>query len=140
MTDAEKNQSKLDLHMALLARIVARFVSDGLAAHDIDSRGAKEFIGVDEDQAVFGAVLIWMLDEKIITARQVTGRPPRGPIALLGAQLTAKGLSIVRQPLGGGDTVETRIKNADGGNSTWSNIGDLIGGIAGGLIKSVSSG
>lgn len=64
-------------------------------------------------------------------------------IALAGCafQLTARGLSIVKQPLAGGDSVEKQIRKADtGGGSSWSSIGDLIGGIAGGLIKSVCSG
>lgn len=81
-----------------------------------------------------------MLDEGIIRAKNVS-QMMDGTTFVAGAQLTAKGLSIVKQPLPGGDTVEKKIQKADGsGSSSWSSIGDLIGGIAGGLIKSVSSG
>ncbi|MBR0936683.1 hypothetical protein [Bradyrhizobium jicamae] len=139
MTDADRSQSTLDQHLAMVGRVVAKFVSTGLAAHNIDTRGVTQFLGTQEDEPTFAAVLTWMLDEDIIRARHVS-RTINGPIHLSGAQLTAKGLAIVKQPLANGDTVEKRIQAADGGNSTWANIGDLIGGIAGGLIKSVSSG
>ncbi|WP_338689280.1 MULTISPECIES: hypothetical protein [Bradyrhizobium] len=137
--NASSSESTLQEHMALLARVVARFVSSGLMTHEIDTRGVEKFLGTKEDMALFADVLTWMLDEGIIRAKGAS-KNLNGVMHLTGAQLTAKGLSIVKQPLPTGDTVEKRIQNADGGNSTWSNIGDLIGGIAGGLIKSVSSG
>jgi hypothetical protein len=63
----------------------------------------------------------------------------RTTIQLTAAQLTAKGLAIVKQPLPEGDTIEKRIQS-DAGDRSWSSIGDLIGGIAGGFTKSMGSG
>ena len=58
---------------------------------------------------------------------------------LASAQLTAKGLTIVKQPLPGGDTIEKRILSESSGNSNWSSIGELVGGFAGGFTKAISS-
>jgi hypothetical protein len=131
-------ESVLDQHMAIMGRLVAKFVSDGLMPHNIDSRGVEMFLGVPEDKKVFEAVIVWMLDEGIIRAKdQATFMD--GTIQLAAAQLTAKGLAIVKQPLPEGDTIEKRIQS-DGDGRSWSSIGDLIGGIAGGFTKSMGSG
>ncbi|MCK1733913.1 hypothetical protein IVA79_08080 [Bradyrhizobium sp. 138] len=130
----------LERHMAVVGRVTAKFVSTGLMTHNIDSRAVERFLGVAEDKQVFEAVIRWMLDEGIIRAKNVS-QTMDGTVYVAAAQLTAKGLSIVKQQLAGGDSVEKQIREADaGGGSSWSSIGDLIGGIAGGLIKSVSSG
>src|SRR5258705_8109802 len=92
MTDC----STLDQHMAVVGRVIAKFVSDGLTLHDIDSRGVEKFLGTQEDSKVFAAVLVWMLDEGIIRAKKVTPMISGGVIHLSAAQLTAKGLAIVR--------------------------------------------
>jgi hypothetical protein len=128
--------TQLDKHMALVARVVAKFISTGLMPHDIDSRGVEDFLGTLDEKKVFEAVIIWMLDEGIIRAKNVS-RTMDGTIRLAAVQLTAKGLAIVKQPLPGGDTIEKRIQ-ADAGDRSWSSIGDLIGGIAGGFTKSMS--
>ncbi|PPQ16353.1 hypothetical protein CV770_26785 [Bradyrhizobium sp. AC87j1] len=134
------SETALEQHMAVVGRVTAKFVSTGLMTHNIDSRAIERFLGVAEDKQVFEAVLRWMLDEGIIRAKNVS-QTMDGTIFVAAAQLTAKGLSIVKQPLPGGDSVEKQISKVDiGGGSSWSSIGDLIGGIAGGLIKSVSSG
>jgi hypothetical protein len=131
-------ETALDQHMALVGRVIAKFVSDGLMLHDIDSRGAEKFLGTQEDSKVLAAVLTWMLDEGIIRAKKVTPMISGGVIHFSGAQLTAKGLAIVRQPVPGGETIEKRIQTA--GSRDWGGIGELIGGIAGGFTKSMGSG
>jgi hypothetical protein len=136
MTDAEKNETALEQHMAMVGRVVAKFVSTGLLRHNIDSRGVEKFLGTSEDKKVFEAVIIWMLDEGIIRAKD-TSQTMDGTIRLSAVQLTAKGLAIVKQPLPAGDTIEKRIKTAD--SRDWSGIGELIGGIAGGFTKAISS-
>jgi hypothetical protein len=55
--------------MAVMGRVVAKFVSDGLMPHNIDSRGVEKFLGAPEDKKVFEAVIVWMLDEGIIRAK-----------------------------------------------------------------------
>ena len=131
-------ETTLDQHMAAMGRVVAKFVSGGLMAHNVDSRGVEKFLGTPEDKKVFEAVIVWMLDEGIIRAKNVSTIMD-GTIHLAAAQLTAKGLAIVKQPLTGGDTIEKRIQSDAGGRS-WSSIGDLIGGIAAGFTKSMGSG
>jgi hypothetical protein len=129
----------LDQHMAIVGRVIAKFVSGGLIPHDIDSRGVEKFLGTPEDKKVFAAVIIWMLDEGIIRAKNVS-RIIDGTVHLSGVQLTAKGLAIVKQPLPGGDTIEKRVQSEAGGNAFWSSIGDLVGGFAGGFTKSIAGG
>jgi hypothetical protein len=136
----EQVESALNQHMAVIGRVIAKFVSEGLLLHDIDSRGAEKFLGTDEDSKVFAAVLVWMLDEGIIRAKKVTPMISGGVIHLSGAQLTAKGLAIVKQPLPEGETIEKRIQSAGTDNSLYSKIGDLIGSAAGSFTKSLGSG
>jgi hypothetical protein len=132
-------ETTLDQHMAVMGRVIAKFVSTGLLPHNIDSRGVERFLGTPEDKKVFEAVIVWMLDEGIIRAKNVVTIMD-GTIHLAAAQLTARGLAIVKQPLPGGDTIEKRVQSPAGGNSFWSSIGDLVGGFAGGFTKSLSSG
>ena len=127
-------QTPLEHHMEVLGRTVAKFVSVGLIPQTIDSRAAEAFLGVPEDEVVFAAVLTWMLDEGIIRAKNTAHRI-RGPIHISGAQLTAKGLAMVKQPIGDGDTIEKRVSTASssGGSSMFASIGELIGGFAKGI-------
>jgi hypothetical protein len=130
----------LDQHMAVMGRVVAKFVSGGLMPHNIDSRGVEGFLGTPpEDKKVFAAVLVWMLDEGIIRAKNVSQKMD-GTIFLAAAQLTAKGLAIVKQPLSEGETIEKRIQSAGDDNSLFSKIGELLGSAAGGFAKSVGAG
>ena len=138
-SEAFMADTALEQHMAMVGRVIAKFVSDGLLLHDIDSRGAEKFLGTDEDGKIFAAVLVWMLDEGIIRAKKVTPMISGGVIHLSAAQLTAKGLAIVKQPLPDGGTIEKRIQSDAGGSSSWSSIGELVGGFAGGFTKAVSS-
>jgi hypothetical protein len=46
-------ETTLDQHMAVMGRVIAKFVSGGLMPHDIDSRGVERFLGVSEDKKVF---------------------------------------------------------------------------------------
>ncbi|GEC59463.1 hypothetical protein ABIF38_002876 [Bradyrhizobium japonicum] len=133
------NRSVIDEHMALVARAIAKFVSTGLSVHNIDSRGAEQFLGAPVSQEDFIAVLRWMLKENLIHSDSVN-EAGRGAVLIIArAQLSAKGFAVVRQKLSTGDTIESRIQNADVGGRDWSTIGDLIGGIAGGFYKSLGS-
>ena len=69
--------------------------------YNIVSRGVEDFLGAPEDKEVFEAVLVWMLDEGIIRAKDQSTTMD-GTIFLAGAQLTAKGLAIVKQPVSEG--------------------------------------
>jgi hypothetical protein len=62
------SETVLDQHMAVMGRVIAKFVSGGLMPHNIDSRGVETFLGVPEDKKVFEGVIVWMLDEGIIRA------------------------------------------------------------------------
>ncbi len=62
-------ETTLDQHMAVVGRVIAKFVSTGLMTHNIDSRGVERFLGTPEDKKVFEAVIVWMLDEGIIRAK-----------------------------------------------------------------------
>ncbi|SDC02313.1 hypothetical protein SAMN05216337_100147 [Bradyrhizobium brasilense] len=136
---SEADVSKIDEHMALVARVIAKFVSTGLSVHDIDSRGADRFLGAPVNQNDFIAVLRWMLKENLIHSEAVNEAGRGAVLMVRHAQLSAKGLAVVRQELSAGDTIEKRIEKADAGGKDWSGIGDLIGGIAGGFYKSLGS-
>jgi hypothetical protein len=129
----------LDEHMAVMGRVIAKFVASGLMPHNIDTRRSENFLGAPEDKKTFEGVIMWMLDEGIIRAKNVS-QTMDGTIYLGAAQLTSKGLAIVKQPLAGGDTIEKRVQSNGSGNSFWSSIGDLVGSAAGSFTKSVSSG
>lgn len=133
------NETPLEQHMAVLGRVTARFVSTGLLAHDIDSRAVEQFLGTPEDKQVFEAVIRWMLDEGLIRVKKVS-QTMDGTIFLVAAQLTAKGLAIVKQPAPDGKTIEQQIKSNSGEDSFWSKIGDLIGSAAGSFTKTIASG
>jgi hypothetical protein len=133
------SETALEQHMAVIGRVTAKFVSTGLLAHNIDSRAAEKFLGTPEDKRIFEAVLVWMLDEGIIRAKKMS-QTMDGTMYLASAQLTAKGLAIVKQPLPGGDTIEKRMQSEGAGSSFWSNVGDLIGSAAGSFTKTMTSG
>jgi hypothetical protein len=136
-----QNQPTLDKHMAMLGRIVARFVSTGLLPVNVGSREIEKFLGQSEDQKTFEAVVTWMLDEDIIRAKNVHVANDDGSISLIGAQLTSKALAIIKQPLPTGDTIKEKIQAADsGGGAQWSGIGELIGRFASGFAKGMGSG
>jgi hypothetical protein len=139
MNEAIMTETTLDQHMAVMGRVMAKFVSSGLLPHNIDSRGVEDFLGAPEDKEVFEGVIVWMLDEGIIRAKNVS-QTTDGTIFLAAAQLTAKGLAIVKQPLSEGETIEKRIQAAGTDSSLYSKIGDLIGSAAGSFAKSVGSG
>ena len=132
-------ETALDKHMAVMGRVIAKFVSGGLMPHDIDSRGVERFLGTPEDKKVFEAVIVWMLDEGIIRAKNVSTIMD-GTIFVKAAQLTAKGLTIVKQSPKDGETIEKRIQSAGDDNSLFSKIGELLGSAAGSFAKSVGSG
>jgi hypothetical protein len=130
-------QTTLDQHMALLGRIMARFLEGGLTPRDIRSSAVKDFLGVDEDNQLTASVLRWMLDEGLIRAKDVH-ESMFGDLSLFSAQLTSRGLAVVKRPLDSGDTIEKRIQSQPSSGIRWNEIGDLIGGTLGGLAKSLS--
>ena len=131
--------STLDQHMAIVGRIIAKFVSDGLAQHNIDSRRADKFLGDPTDKQTFEHIMDWMLDEGIVRARKVS-RAMDGTMYIAAAQLTAKGLAIVKAPIADGDSIEKRVQSAGTDNSLYSKIGELVGSAIGSLTKSLGSG
>jgi hypothetical protein len=135
----DATQTTLQRHMAVVGRVIAKFVSDGLLPHDIDSRESQMFLGTKEDDQVFAWVLRWMLDEGIIRAREVV-ETLDGRMYISAAQLTAKGLSAVRAPVLGGETIEKQVQSAGGDNSNYSRIGELLGSMFGAAAKSMGSG
>jgi hypothetical protein len=133
------SETVLHQHMAVVGRVIAKFVSTGLLTHNIDSRRAENFLGAPEDKRTFESVIGWMLDEGIIRAKNVSTTTD-GTIYVAAAQLTAKGLAIVKQPVLDGETIEKRIQSGGDDNSFFGKIGELVGSAAGSFAKSLSSG
>jgi hypothetical protein len=48
MTESAREKTVLDQHMAVVGRVIAKFVSEGLAQHDIDSRAARQRRGQED--------------------------------------------------------------------------------------------
>ncbi|MEO8319831.1 MAG: hypothetical protein ABJA75_08100 [Bradyrhizobium sp.] len=107
--------------------------------HNIDSRRPENFLGAPEDKKTFESVLGWMLDEGIIRTKKMS-QTMDGTMYVAGAQLTAKGPAIVKQPMANGPTIESQIRAGGDDNSFWSKIGDLVGSAAGSFTKSLTSG
>ncbi|MDR6659777.1 hypothetical protein J2W51_002347 [Tardiphaga robiniae] len=129
-------ETTLEKHMAIVAKIAAKFVSDGLMTHDIDSRGSEKFLGEPIEGPVFDAALGWMINEGIIRVRNVSRAG--SATFLVGAQLSSRGIAMVKTSTEG-VSIETKMQKAETG-ADWSKIGDLIGGFTGGLLKSTSGG
>jgi hypothetical protein len=111
-------ETTLDRHMALVALVVSKLVETGLAPRDIDSDRSKAFLGVGVDPTELGSVLMWMVDEDIVRSKR-TERHSTGAVFLKDAQLTTRGLAIIRRPLSSAAEVEEAIQEA-GGSSNWS--------------------
>jgi hypothetical protein len=131
--------SALDQHMAVVGRVVAKFVSDGLAQHDIDSGAADRFLGGGVDKKVFENVLTWMIGEDIIRVKNLS-RVSDGTMFVKSAQLTSKGIAIVREPTPAGDTIEKRIQSAGDDSGIHTKIGEMVGGVLAGFAKGLGSG
>jgi hypothetical protein len=91
-------ETTLHQHMALMALIISKLAETGLSARDIDSERSKAFLGVGVDPTELGSVLTWMVDEGIIRSKRLE-RHSTGAVFLKDAQLTAKGLATIQQPL-----------------------------------------
>jgi hypothetical protein len=65
-------RSTLDDHLALLARIVARFVASGLTPITIDIDKPELLLDNVEDKGLLEAVLTWMLAEELIRSLEWT--------------------------------------------------------------------
>ena len=132
-------ETRLEEHMAVVGRIVAKFVADGLAKHNIDSRAASRFLGGEVDKLTFENVLTWMIDEEIIRVKDKSITMD-GTVRVTAAQLTAKGLAIVREPTKSGDTIEKRIQSAGDDSGIYTKIGEMVGGVIAGYTKGLASG
>jgi hypothetical protein len=132
-------ETKLDQHMAVVGQVIAKFVSEGLSSLAIDCGAPEAFLGSPVDKGTFEAVINWMLDEKILRAKQRI-ETFDGKLRLNGMQLTSKGLAIVQQPLPPGDNIAKRVQSNTRTSAFWSNIGELVGSLAGGFTKSIGSG
>jgi hypothetical protein len=138
MSEQTPPATKLEEHLAVVGRVIAKFISEGLSPQEIDTSKPEAFLGDSVDPQTFEAVVVWMLDEGIIRAKQHNA-PLVGGRRLAGLQLTSKGLSIVQHQLPSGDTIATRVRNDGRTSALWSNIGELVGSIAGSFTKSLSS-
>jgi hypothetical protein len=133
-------ETKLAQHMAIVGQVIAKFVSEGLSSLAIDCEAPEAFLGIPVDKGTFEAVINWLLDERILRARQRI-ETFDGRLRLNGVQLTSKGLAIVQQPLPSGDSIAKRVQSNTGSSGAfWSNIGELVGSIAGSFTKSLGSG
>ncbi len=139
MSEPPPPETKLDQHMAVVGQVIAKFVSEGLSSLAIDCGAPEAFLGSPVDKGTFEAVINWMLDEKILRAKQ-RNETYDGKLRFNGVQLTSKGLAIVQQPLPSGDTIAKRVQSNTGSGAFWSNIGELVGSIAGSFTKSMGSG
>ena len=132
-------ETRLEQHMAVVGQVIAKFVSEGLSSQAIDTGAPEAFLGSPVDPRTFEAVINWMLDEGILRGKQRI-ETFDGRLRLNGVQLTSKGLAIVQQPLPSGDNIAKRVQSNSGNGAFWSNIGELVGSIAGSFTKSVGSG
>ena len=132
-------ETALEQHMAVVGRVTAKFVWLGCWRTMSTPARPKSFLEFPRTSRSFQAVLNWMLDEGIIRAKNMS-LTMDGTMFLAAAQLTAKGLAIVKQPLPGGETIEKRVQSDSSGDLFWSKIGDLVGSAAGSFTKSMTSG
>jgi hypothetical protein len=91
------------------------------------------------DKKTFENVLTWMIDEDIIRPKDKSTMMD-GTIWVKGAQLTSKGIAIVREPTQAGDTIEKRIQSGGDDSGMHTKIGEMVGGVLAGFAKGMGSG
>ncbi|MCB1470915.1 MAG: hypothetical protein KDK08_27990 [Rhizobiaceae bacterium] len=105
---------------------------------------ALEFkeLGLNEEfEPFFIGCCLWLLDEGIVRCTNehqvLKGVPMVNPV------ITAKGFALLGQPFaqGGeeGGRVGEAVKEVATGRRNYAAVGDLVGGVLGGLIKSMGS-
>ena len=131
------NMEKSEL---VVAKILSRLIDTGFTDSQL-SFGDIEL--ADEYEEFFYLSAQWLLDEGIMRAKNQT-RSMDGSGTLISPVLTAYGLSLLNQPspVGGneGDTMGTAVISASEKGTSYTGIGDFIGGLLGGFTKSMASG
>ncbi|WP_143201798.1 hypothetical protein [Bradyrhizobium sp. NAS96.2] len=96
--------------MAMLGRIVAQFAAGGLTPRTVQSSKMSEFLGKEENSEIAADVLRWMVEEGLIRADVIHKDVMQGDFAVYGAQLTSKGVAVLKSKTETGDTIERQIR------------------------------
>lgn len=94
----------------------------------------------DEFEPFFTGCCLWLLDEGIIRCTNEHQVAKEAPI--VNPVITAKGFALLGQPFADGeegDRVGNAVKEVAKGNRNYAAVGDLMGGVLGGFIKSMGS-
>lgn len=122
--------------------VIAKILQD-LVQTGLQSGVSLQFDDLELDgqfEPFFAGCCLWLLDEGIIRCsneQQVAQEMP-----MVNPVITAKGFSILGQPFVGGDEgvrVGKALQDVAQGNRNYAGVGDLMGGVLGGFIKSMGS-
>lgn len=141
--------NEIEYHRYTVGRILAYLINKGLARVNLHETDATNIMierrGDEEEvQTAFLDCLHWMRDEGLIRVASIDEYG--GGYSVLGMQLTAAGLALIRQGTDDpdiGPSIEERVTRAKDGEldaRDYSKIGDFVGGVLGGITKALGSG
>ena len=90
---------------------------------------------------IYNGSCAWLLDEGIIRCANMS-KPMSGTIVLISPMITSKGFALLDQPFQiGGKSVRVgeAVKEVAAGRRNYASFGDFIGGVLGGLTKSMGT-
>ena len=121
----------------VIASILNRLMEVGLQHSTL----SFEDLGLGQDhEAFFDTCVAWLIDEEIIRGNH--SRLLAAPGSLVEPVITADGFALLGRKLFGaedGRRTGEAVREIAAAPTSYSGIGDLIGGIFGGFTKSISS-
>lgn len=137
MTVAEAEPDWLVESEQIIAQILNLLAKRGVRKTEICAQDVSKNGSSDSDIELFDDAIFWLRHEGIIRFDQYTVD------SFVDCTLTAYGFAILGQKLHGGfenETVGKAVKRISSNGARLSQAGDFIGGLLGGLTKSLGSG
>lgn len=92
-------------------------------------------------EPIYSGSCTWLLEEGIIRCANMS-KPLSGTPVLISPMITSKGFSLLDQPfVVGGESLRVgeAVKEVAAGRRSYASFGDFIGGVLGGLAKSMGT-
>jgi hypothetical protein len=120
----------------IIARIVTTLAERGVKTETL-SAGDLSFKDVQIEPAFFVDAIKWLEAEGIIRSRM--SNPVGVDGTAIGFVLTAYGFHLLDQNFKGEMKLGRAVKEVAQNGRSWTNVGEVLGGIMGGFTKSIGS-
>ena len=124
-----------------MARIVAYLAAKGVRSSDFTIADLG-YQNDASDHQLFSDALRWLMHEGVVYSNEehdvLEDDAEPGGVVASGFVLTSYGFKLLEQPFDGELTLGAAIQKATSDEAGYSKVGDLVGGILGGLTKSLS--